>query len=325
MTVQFNMIHQTNADGNMPTNSVVTYNTGINAPGGPVEFMIVRGKITYAADPTAGDFTNLLNTMRITLNGEVVFDWRDNLPAGANPNANSAPGRFGYLINSIGGRAYENPSGTTTREFYWGIPLGRQTPSGVNRYEITMTWHAAAAALSAGTGTLQFWLRTNNAMQQTTTVCPSTSFTHSNSIEQVVVRIPQNVPGVVSAILVNNDSYANEFGTQGIRINALGAYGLEKDFWLWLNSDLANGIMYRDDGSTSQQTWAYEAKGSTLLPCFGLAGGDVVLQVDSSAATTRTYLPVLTHQIGARAAKDVRQTQSAPGNTAKTIVARTEN
>ena len=324
MAVEFNMINSTSTLADLPSDAISTYNVGINAPGGPVEFLIVRGDVTFAATPAAADMTNLLNTMRVTLNGEVVFDWRDNLPAGANPNANDGPGRFGYMINSIGGRAYENPSGSTTREFYWGIPLGRQTPSGVNRYEITMTWHAALAA--ATSGTVQFWLRTNTAMQQTTTVCPSTSFVSSASIEQVVVRVPQNVPGVVSAILVCNDSYDDQIGTQGIRINALGAYGLELDFWLWLNGDLANGIMYANQDLVAiRQEYAFKADGCTLLPCFGLTGGDVVLQFDSDTATTRTFTPVLTHQIGARAAADVRQTQAAPGNTAKTIVARTEN
>jgi len=320
MAVEFNMIESTSTTANLPTDAAVTYNVGINSPGGPVEFLIVRGDFTFDADPALADMSNLLSTIRVNLNGEIVHDYR----AGAAVATNNGPGRYAYLLNSIGGRAYELPAGTTTREFYWAIPLGRQLPTGVNRWEITMTWVAAADAIASGT--LQFWMRTNTAMQQTTTVCPATSFTHAVALEQVVIRVPQNVPGVVSAIMVQNDSFANEYGSQGIRINALGAYGLEHSFWIWLNSDLANGIMYADnDLSITQQSYATELKGCMMLPVFGLSGGNVVAQVDSSAVTTRTYQPILTHAIGAKSSPEVRQTQAAPGNTAKTIVRRTED
>lgn len=326
MAVTFTQIEQTATAADMPTNAAVTYTTGINAPGGPVEFLIIRGDLTFAADPTSTDITSLLSSIRVVLNGEVVHDFR----AGFSGNgvANITAGTYGYFLNSIGGRAYEVPTaGGTTREFYWGIPIGRQTASGVNRYEIVMTWAAAAGALGANPN-LSFWLRMNDGMQTTTTVCPSTSFTHAIALEQVIVRVPQNVPGVVSGILVQNDSAADELGAQGIRINPMGDYGLEPQFWRWMNDDLANGIMAGDVGGAGgvlAQTYFYETPGALFVPTFGLVGGDIALQVDSTAATTRTYTPVITNPVGAKAGKEVRQTQRAVGNTAKSIVAFTEN
>jgi hypothetical protein len=274
------------------------------------------------ATPVTTDLTTLLNAIRIIINGEVVHDFRASFASSGSEEA----GNYGYLLNSIGGRAFEIPSGTTTRVGYWGIPIGRNYSAGVNRIEIVTEWGATLAATPLTTGSISWWLKTNDAFGQTTTVVPSTSFTHSNAIEQVVVRIPQNVPGVVSAILVQNESQADELGNQGIRIQALGDFGMQSSMWRWLNGDLLNGIMYADSTASSvAQEYAFQIKGTMLLPCFGLAGGDIVLQVDSNAATTRTYTPIITNPTGGKNAPDVVQTQRAVSNTAKTIVGRTEN
>lgn len=320
MAVRFSQIDVSTETGNLPGETAKTTTRGINAPGGAYEYMVCKFNLTFNADPTAADLTNLLSAMRIVINGEVVHDFR----AGFALNTHDAPGNYGYLLNSIGGRAFELPSGTTTRTGYWGIPIGRNYPAGVNRIEIITEWAAAAGALTSGS--ISWWLKQNDAFAQTTTVVPSTSFTHSNAIEQVVVRVPQNVPGVVSAILVQNDTAADQLGTQGIRVQALGDFGMETSMWRWLNGDLLNGIMYADnDLTTVRQEYAFESAGCMLLPVFGLTGGDIVLQVDSSAATTRTYTPVITNPTGGKSAPDVVQTQRARSNTAKTIVARTEN
>jgi len=320
MAVRFSQIDVSSATGDLPGENATTTTRGINAPGGAYEYLVCRFDLTFAADPAAADLSTLVNAIRIVINGEVVHDFR----AGNSVNTLNQAGAYGYLLNSIGGRAYELPDGTTTREGYWGIPIGRNFPAGVNRIEIITEWSAAAGGLTSGQ--ISWWLKLNDAFQTTTTVCPSTSFTHANAIEQVVVRVPQNVPGVVSGILVQNDSAEDQLGNQGIRIQALGDFGMESSMWRWLNGDLLNGIMYADnEESTTQQSYAFETAGLMLLPCFGLSGGDIVLQVDSSAATTRTYTPIITSAAGGKSAPEVVQTQRAVSNTAKTIVARTEN
>jgi len=324
MAVRFAKIHETSTLTDFPdVDSAVTYTTGINFPGGPIEYLVVRGDITWDVDPAASDISNLLTAIRIIVNGEVLHDFR----AGVVGNDDTSSGAYNYFLNSIGGRAYEVP-GTTTREWYWGIPLGVQTETGVNRMEIIMEWAAAATNSDPTSGNLSFWTKTNDAMQTKTVVGSATSFTHAaNSLEMVTVRIPQNVPGVVSAILVQNDSQADELGSQGIRINSISEFGMEAAFWRWLNGDLENGILFADGGaSTAQQQIAIQTPGLMLLPVFGLAGGDVICAVDhSGASTTRTYTPVITSAIGAKEAPTVRQTQAAPASTAQAIVRKTEN
>ena len=321
--VRFAMIESTNDTGNMPTTAANSYNVGINAQGGLVEYLCLRYDMTFAANPCENtSIISLIDSIRVVINGEVVHDFR----SGFGTNASNGASSYDLLLNTIGGRAFEVPAGSTTREGYIGIPLGCNTPTGVNRYEIIVQYKATATGATPSSGSLQWWLKFNTATQKKTTVVPSTSFTHSASLEQVVVRIPQNVPGVVSGILVQNDSAADELGTQGIRINSLGDYGLEVQMWRWLNGDIMNGILAKDAAvSAARQTFQTELAGALFLPTYGLTGGDIVLQVDSSAATTRTYTPIITAAIGSSEMDTVRQTQSAPSNTARTIVGRTEN
>ena len=321
MSVQFQMINSDSTLANFPSETAKTVQVGINAPGGAYEYIVCKFSGVFAANPTAADFTNLVNSMRVIINGEVVHDFRAGVTT---TNTNEEPAEYAYLLNSIGGRAYELPDGSTTRTGYIGIPLGRNYPQGVNRIEIITDWKAAAGASTSGT--IQWWLKTNPSFQKTTTVVPSTSFNHSASIEQVVVRVPQNVPGVVSAILVSSANQSDSLGTQGIRIEALSSFGLEASMWRWMNGDLSNGIMFADSQLTPiRQEYDFQVKGCLLIPCFGLAGGDIVLQVDSTEIVTRTYTPIITSANGGKDQPEVRQTQRAPSNTAQAIVSRTEN
>tara|TARA_R110002012_G_scaffold5387_1_gene24583 strand:+ start:9551 stop:10534 length:984 start_codon:yes stop_codon:yes gene_type:complete len=322
MAIKWTKIEETSTDGYMPTTTANTWNTGINAPGGPVEFLTLRYKLTFADTPTTtGEISNLISGLRVVLNGEVVHDFTAGY-ASSNPAVSAGPSQYAYLINHIGGRVVEVPNAaeSKTREGYINIPLGRQTPAGVNRYEITVNWAATVAGSTIDTGSMSWWLRFNDGMQTTTQVVPATSFLSSISNEQVVVRVPQNVPGVVSALLVLNDSEADELGTQGIRINALSDFGIDAMQYRMQNGDLDNGIMWNEGSSQDIQTYSSRLSGALLIPVFGLTGGDIVLSVDSSAATTRRYLPIITNPVGAQTKPDVKQTQRQTSNTSKAIL-----
>ena len=86
------------------------------------------------------------------------------------------------------------------------------------------------------------------------------------------------------------------------------------------NGDSQNGLMW-NKGSTDVndvQTFSTRLSGAILIPVFGLSGGDLILTVDSSAATTRRYVPILTAPISnGQSNSPVRQTQALVGNTAK--------
>ena len=206
MAVRWNKIYETSDTGKMPNTTAVTWSEGINAPGGLVEFLQLRYELTYdTATPVPnGEISNLVQNMRIVLNGEVIFDFN----AGATyVAANSGASQFNYLLNHIGGRVVEDPNSGNdlVRTGYFNIPLGRNTPQGVNRYEIIVNWAAISAvgAPTVDSCSMSYWLRTNPGAQKTTTVVPATSFVHAaNAVEQVVVRVPQNAAkeSVVTAL-----------------------------------------------------------------------------------------------------------------------------
>jgi len=324
MAVRWSKIYETTDTGKMPNTTAVTWSEGINAPGGLVEFLQLRYELTYdTASPVPnGEISNLVQNMRIVLNGEVIFDFN----AGATyVGASSGASQFNYLLNHIGGRVVEDPNvaNDLVRTGYFNIPLGRNTPQGVNRYEIIVNWAAISSAGSptVSAANMSYWLRTNPGAQKTTTVVPATSFVHAaGAIEQVVVRVPQNAPkgSVVTALAVLNDSEADEYGTQGIRINALSDFGIPISMYRSSNGDSRNGIQW-NAGSTSPtdtQTYATRLSGAILIPTLGLTGGDIVLAVDSTTATTRRYIPVLTAPVSGKSNEPVRQTQGVKGNTA---------
>lgn len=296
-------------------NAASTFTFGENVPNGSLESIIIRFTTANTTNAVLADFGNMIQSLRMTLNGDVFFDFRQAVSGGGNNN----PSAIGYFLNSIGGRSVER-IGDTAKECYMVIPVGLAIPTAVGRIETVVNFAAANAAVASGS--FQMWLRYNSATQTSTTIAPSTSYVHNASIEQVVVRIPQLTSGqVVSGVLIQNDSAADELGTQGIRLMSQSAYGLDVDFLRVFNGDLYNGVMYADDDlSPTALTYAQEVQGSIFLPTLNLVGGDVVLQVDSTAATTRTYTPVLVSGFNARDRNPVRQTSTVIANTSKAIL-----
>jgi hypothetical protein len=312
MGVIWNKIYETSDTGYMPTTSANSWSVGINAPSGKVEFLQLRYNLTFdTVTPVAtSEISALINSIRVVQNGEVLHDFS----AGYSSEAVAGESQYGYLINKIGGRVVEVPSSTDAkvREGYIMIPLGSVTTGSVTRYQATST---------ISSGSLSWWLRFNDNVQTQTTVVPATSFVHTaGAYELVTVRVPQNVKGVVSGLLVLNDSEEDQYGTQGIRINALSQFGQSINQIRAHNGDLDNGIMYNAGSTSDLQTYATSVKGSIFIPTFGLSGGDIQVSVDSTTATTRRYLPIITNNVGSKQMAEVRQTQASVGNTAKAIL-----
>ena len=268
MAVRYTLIYSDTSS--IPDNSgATTFNIGENLPGGGIDEFIIRITTANTTNAILADFGNVMSSLRMILNGTTFFDFR----SGYASASNNAPSQFGYFLNSLGrGRSVEVP-GDTAKEVYYRIPCGRNVPAGTSRLEMTLTYAATAAAVASGT--FEIYARYNSNMQTTTTVSASTSFTHSASEEQVIVRLPQGVPGVVAGVMVQNDTAADEIAVDG---------GL-------------------------------------FLPLFGLAmDSDIRLQVNSSAATTRTYTPVIVASVNGAGEFVGTQTQAVVTNTATSVL-----
>ena len=315
MTVRFTLVESNTTD--IPGAAAATFNRGFNIPGGSCDEVIMRITTTNTTNAILADFGNIIQSLRLVLNGSTVFDFR----SGYSSAANNAASQFGYFLNSLGsGRAVEVP-GDLTKEAYFRIPIGRNIPAGVSRLEYTLSYSATAAAVASGT--CQFWIRYNNNMTTTTTVSAATSFTHSASEEQVVVRLPQGVPGTVAGLMIQNDSAADEI--TGVRVVSQSDFSLDVDMFRAFNGDLYNGIVYADDdASATAQQYAVQCAGGLFLPLFGLSmDDDIRLQVNSSAATTRTYTPVIVASVNGQSESQGRQTQPVITNTSQAVLAAT--
>ncbi len=313
MAVRYTLIYSDTSS--IPDNSgATTVNIGENLPGGGIDEFIIRITTANTTNAILADFGNVMSSLRMILNGTTFFDFR----SGYASASNNAPSQFGYFLNSLGrGRSVEVP-GDTAKEVYYRIPCGRNVPAGTSRLEMTLTYAATAAAVASGT--FEIYARYNTAMQTTTTVSAATSFTHSASEEQVIVRLPQGVPGTVAGVMVQNDSAADEMN--GIRVLSQSDFSLNPDMYRAFNGDLYEQIVFADDDvSTTAQQFAVAVDGGLFLPLFGLAmDSDIRLQVNSSAATTRTYTPVIVAPVNGAGEFVGTQTQAVVTNTATSVL-----
>ena len=159
-------------------------------------------------------------------------------------------------------------------------------------------------------------------MQTRTTVCAATSFTAGGTgQEEVVVRIPANQPGVIAGVMIQNDRDTDTDITE-VRVLSQSDYSLEMNYWRYLNSDLANGIMFgRTAGSQLQMEYRQICPGGYFLPLFGLSrGDDLRLQITTAAARTLLFTPVLVASVSASEGADPAQTQAVPSNTSRAIL-----
>ena len=314
MGVRYTLVNST-TDG--PTDSAQTISAGFNCPGGPVDEIIIRVAQTLdAASDISADWPNVVSSLRLILNGETVWDYT----GGYTSATNNAASPLGYLLNSMGrGRSVEVNTGTTAREAYLRIPVGRNIAAGISRIEYTIGY-AALAGASSGNST-QFWVRYNSAMQNTTTLGAATTFNYSATTQQVVMRVPQNVPGTLAGVFVANDAVTDTDLTD-FRIVSQSDFAMDVDMWRMLNGDLYNGVEYMDPATATQLTFAQECGGCAFLPLYGLSlKDDLRMQITAATAGTLSLTPVITSGIAGKPAPAQIQTQAVPTNIAKSVLA----
>ncbi len=310
---------ETNAT-DLPVVAASTYSRGFNIPSGSVDEIIVRFQCTLnAAGDVAADFTNLLSNLRVILNGETVWDFS----AGYSDNTNNAPGIMGYLLNSMGrGRSVEVNTGDATRDAFIRIPVGRVLNPGISRMEYSISYAALTGAGGAPTAnSIEWWVRYNSQIQNTTTLGAATSQPYTASVQQVVMRIPQNVPGTLAGVLLQNDR-ANDGDITDVRIVSQSDFAMSVSYWRMLNADLYNGVEYMDPATAAQLSFAQGLDGCIFIPLFNLSmNDDLRLQVTATTARTLTLTPVIVSGVSGKPAPAQVQTQPVPTNVGKAILA----
>ncbi|MCP4974154.1 MAG: hypothetical protein GY914_10860 [Prochlorococcus sp.] len=158
-------------------------------------------------------------------------------------------------------------------------------------------------------------------MQTTTTLGAATTFNYSATTQQVVMRVPQNVPGTLAGVFVANDAVTDTDLTD-FRIVSQSDFAMDVDMWRMLNGDLYNGVEYMDPATATQLTFAQECGGCAFLPLYGLSlKDDLRMQITAATAGTLSLTPVITSGIAGKPAPAQIQTQAVPTNIAKSVLA----
>ena len=312
MSVRYSLV---NSDSTFPTNAAATANAGFNIAGGPIESIIFRFEGTVTSGDMGGDFPMAISQMRLVLNGESFHNYQ----AGYTMNQD-APSQYGYFLNSLSDDRFSSEViGDTAKDAFIRVPVGRQAPPGVSRLEYTI---GTAALGNAATGTMECWIVYNDAAETSTYVGNPTSLTASGTgQEEVVVRLPSNVAGVVAGVLVQNDR-ATDADITGFRVVSQSDWNMDSEMWRFLNGDMQNGVQFAsDDLDANAQTYRQSIAATYFLPTLGLSrSDDLRMQITTAAARTVTFTPVLVAPVNAAEGAQPVQTQRVPTNTSRAIL-----
>ena len=307
---------------NVPGAAGATYNAGFNVPGGAVDEIIVRIQGTMnAVGDLASDMGSVIAALRVVLNGETFFDFRNNFGTNATTGASSTS----VFMNAMGaGRSQEVNTSTTVRDYYLRIPVGRNIAAGISRLEYTIQYSALGGAFTGAS--IEWWMRYNPAMQNTVTIGAATSYLTAGAAggvtEQVVVRVPQNVPGVLAGIMVQGGSAADTMTS--LRVISQSDYSIDTNFWRMLGGDLRNGILFAQPAAAVANgllTFSQASLGNLFVPLFNLSlDDDLRCQITTTGAETFTFTPVIVSSIVGQPQPGAVQTLAAPTSVSKAIL-----
>ena len=307
---------------NVPGAAGATYNAGFNVPGGAVDEIIVRIQGTMnAVGDLASDTGSIIAALRIVLNGETFFDFRNNFGTNATTGASSTS----VFMNAMGsGRSQDVNSSTTVRDYYLRVPVGRNIAAGISRLEYTIQYSALGGAFTGAS--IEWWMRYNPAMQNTVTIGAATSYLTAGAAggvtEQVVVRVPQNVPGVLAGVMIQGGSAADVMTSA--RVISQSDYSIDTDYWRMLGGDLRNGILFAQPAAAVANgllTFSQKSLGNLFVPLFNLSlQDDLRMQITTTAAETFTFTPVIVSSIVGQPQPGAVQTQSVPTSVSKAIL-----
>jgi len=274
-----------------------------------------------AVGDLASDTGSIIAALRVVLNGETFFDFRNNFGTSATTGASATS----VFMNAMGaGRSQDVNSSTTVRDYYLRIPVGRNIAAGISRLEYTLQYSALGGAFTGAS--IEWWMRYNPAMQNTVTIGAATSYLSAGAAggvtEQVVVRVPQNVPGVLAGVMIQGGSAADTMTSA--RVISQSDYSIDTDMWRMLGGDIRNGILFAQPAAAVANgllTFSQKSLGNLFVPLFNLSlQDDLRMQITTTAAETFTFTPVIVSSIvGAPQAAAV-QTQAVPTSVSKAIL-----
>jgi len=321
MSIRYTLVETNSTD--IPSAGANTFNRGFNVPGGAVSEIIIRIQGTMAGvGNLASDTGSVIAALRVVLNGETFFDFRNNFGTAATTGASS----LSVFMNAMGaGRSVDVNSSTTQRDYFLRIPVGRNIAAGISRLEYTIQYSALGGAFA--NPSIEWWMNYNPAMQNTVTIGAATSYLTAGAVggvtEQVVVRVPQNVPGVLAGVMIQGGTAADTMTSA--RVISQSDYSIDTDMWRLFGGDLRNGILFAQPAAAVANgllTFSQKSLGNLFVPLFNLSlQDDLRMQITSTAAETFTFTPVIVSAIAGQPQPGAVQTQAVPVSVSNAILA----
>jgi len=322
MAVSYTKIYQDTTS--VPTLAGTQYSVSNPIPAGLIEdFIITWQGTTPGAGLTATTLTNIISNLRCTLNGDQWFNFSSNVDSSAVANVNS---RIGSLVNDMGGYVAEQPSAANV-DCSLVIPCGVNVPS-KSRFEVDITYFAAAAAGNLFTGNFSIWCKYGTSSSATVTG-NATSFPIAiNTQTLMTVAIPSFKGAKVSGIALQGTLGADNL--QDCVVQDLGNFAMTPTYIRGASGASQNGYLMSDPGADGfGLTTQSFTPGYYFIPLYDLdaKSGSVNLLVTSVAgAALETYsaTPILRLPTGGSGERTGTQTASKATGGAATILSRAE-
>jgi len=285
---------------------------------GQVRRFGIRLTSASAAAITAASALNLVKNLRIRFNGNVWMDY-NGLVA---DNDDNTIARLGAFAQDCGGYVAENITTTSSETVVW-FPCGINLPNN-SRVEVSITYTAAAAALTSGT--FELWAEYGSASAISVFGGSTTETLAAGSQTMVTVKIPSypnaRVAGV--AVLAPTDGAR----TTTVIPKGVSDFALSEVLMEGLAGITEDQYYYADPASAGEYLFANQLNGYNFLPLFNMdtSAGSITLLVDDSVGGVFAFVPVLTIPV-AQGGKEQIAVQTAnvvSGGAAESIVERAE-
>jgi len=321
MAVQFQTIYQDSTTLMTPA-VAANYNVANPIPSGLVEDFMVRIRGTASAQLTAGSTSDLIQSLRITYNGNQAFSFN----SAADTSGANGISRIGALLNDIGGSISESQSATAV-DMILTIPMGIQLPTN-SRFEVAIAYTDSMGAAATFAGTFELWVKYGSS-DSATVVGNSTSMSVAAASQTMIsVAIPNFANAKVLGVALQGPSVADNVET--VICQDLGNWGMTPTYIRMASGAAQNGYLYSDVGADQDGLIPSDAAtGYYFLPLYSLdaKSGSVNLLVTTVAgAGTEIYTatPILSVPTSGSGENTGNQTASLATSAAKSILRRAE-
>ena len=319
MAVRYTKIYQ-DATSLPDETAGASYDVSNPVPAGLVEKVGIRLVGTTAGQPTGASVTGLIKNLRITYNGDQLFNYT-NLAA---VNTVATLDRFSALIQDIGGFVSEKGSLTAPDCTIW-IPAGIKLP-GNSRVEVHIEYVTSAAAWSASK--FELWHKYGKSSSATIVGNQTSQTMVADGQVQVTVKIPSYKGSTVSGIQIQSTTAGDDL--KEVIAKPLGDFAFSATLARGLAGRAAGRDPYEfmDAGASTSapQLTDGDATGQVFLPLYDLANtdGSVTLLVTASTSEIYTFTPILSLPTGGSGEAMPTQTASQATGGAQSILDRAE-